>query len=110
MAFRILATHLKECFVAACPFPCFALLKRQKYIFKHPVLDDPVLNFQERYPQAVSVTYGDKKARIGSWELHKETDECVENSDKSASLCTCTHFTSLRVSQAKTVNPFDTLS
>lgn len=72
------------------------------------VPDDILLNFQGRYPQEVVVICDDMNARIGSWDLHTESDKYDEESDNSASQFICTNFNFQRVSKHKPVNRFDT--
>ena len=73
------------------------------------VLDDLVLTFQERYPQASVVMCGDLNARIGAWDLHTDISESFEDTDSNEQTCVCAEFSSPRVSQDKKWNVFGNL-
>ena len=73
------------------------------------ILDDLVLTFKERYPQASVLICGDMNARIGSWDLHTEMSECADFFDYNVPMCVCSDFSSPRVSQDRIVNNFGNL-
>ena len=108
LALRLSAPYFQETIIVCLYVPPFdsPYYKGKDLSSTITVLDDLVLNYQERYPQAAIVICGDMNARIGSWDLHTESCDWFEDTDNNEPTCVCTNFISPRASKDKQVNTF----
>ena len=69
------------------------------------LIEDLILNIQEKHPQAVILLCGDLNARIGKWDLHTDEEDFFRTEQELGKSCAC-NVTSSRQSQDDKTNSF----
>ena len=106
IAFKIQSSNFQNTIVICTYIPPFdSPYYSDKDVSKWSLIEDLILNFQEKYPQAVILLCGDLNARIGKWDLHTDDEEIMTVDNTLGMSCVCNTYNP-RQSQDDKTNSF----
>ena len=108
VAFRLQTSNLKDTIILCTYIPPIEspYYHDREATSNWSLIEDLIITFQNKYPQAVLLLCGDMNARIGKWDLHLDEEEnSIGRSNSFGATCACAALTN-RQSQDDKVNKF----